>query len=171
MHLCPGSHFSLVKFLIFATGWNSSWWEESDMKSCVFKYTPAQNTHFVHFSVVIQSFPSCRQIHSAPGDPAGEICCTADEDGRSLLARCELNVQKFAAKLFPLMWRGRFSLEAKAHKIYEHLVLHSRCSDKPLDVTGGLSCPNLTNSPLSCLVPLNCLHSPQIWIPVNKEPL
>lgn len=31
--------------------------------------------------------PSCRQIHPAPSDPEGEICCAADEDGRSLLAR------------------------------------------------------------------------------------
>lgn len=38
--------------------------------------------------------PFLRQIHPAAGDPAGQICCTYDEDGGSLLAGWDCNLSQ-----------------------------------------------------------------------------
>lgn len=38
--------------------------------------------------------PFLRQIHPAAGDPAGQICCTYDEDGGSLLAGWDFNLSQ-----------------------------------------------------------------------------
>lgn len=79
---------------------HDSHWEVTSSSSCYGKkkklrmysihVTPKYNgiTQLVDV-VCLCLFVCCshRQIYPAAGDPAGQVCCTYDEDGGSLLAR------------------------------------------------------------------------------------
>lgn len=79
---------------------------------------------------------SRRQIHPAAGDPTGQICCSYDEDGGSLLARWSSPLIKMSADLWIFLFLClHWAVEVPAELFLSQLL---PCSHPGLCVTSVL---------------------------------